>query len=192
MSSNEIIERLVVEVSSDPLSPVKNFNAAVEYEKLNQTASAVGFYLRAVEYGYETHPLIAYASLLRISICMEGQKDRNWTVSNTLLQAIAFLPTRPEAYFLMSRFYEKSAQWQESYTQACIGQVYSKQRLEELPVHVDYIGDLGFMFQRAVSAWWVGRREESISTFLTLSASQTLPLNYKQAVSDNLERLGIL
>ena len=192
MSSNEIIERLVVEVSSDPLSPVKNFNAAVEYEKLHQTASAVGFYLRAVEYGFVTHPLIAYASLLRISICMEGQKDRNWTVSNTLLQAIAFIPTRPEAYFLLSRFYEKSAQWQESYTNACVGQVYSKQRLEDLPVDVDYIGDLGLLFQRAVSAWWIGRKDESINILLALSASPNLPFNYKQAVSDNLARLEIL
>jgi hypothetical protein len=192
MSSNEIIERLVIEVSSDPLSPVKNFNAAVEYEKLHQSASAVGFYLRAVEYGFETQPLIAYASLLRISICMEGQKDRNWTVSNTLLQAVAFLPTRPEAYFLLSRFYEKSAQWQESYTYACLGQVYSKQRFEDLPVEVDYIGDLGLLFQRAVSAWWVGRKDESTNTLLVLAANPSLPFNYKQAVSDNLSRLGIL
>lgn len=192
MSSNEIIERLVVEVSSDPLSPVKNFNAAVEYEKLHQTASAVGFYLRAVEYGFETHPLIAYASLLRISICMEGQKDRNWTVSNTLLQAIAFLPTRPEAYFLLSRFYEKSTQWQESYTNACLGQVFSKQRLENLPVDVEYIGEQGLLFQRAVSAWWIGRKDESVNILLALSASPSLPFNYKQAVSDNLSRLEIL
>lgn len=192
MSSNEIIERLVVEVSSDPLSPVKNFNAAVEYEKLHQSASAVGFYLRAVEYGYETHPLIAYASLLRISICMESQKDRNWTVSNTILQAIAFLPTRPEAYFLMSRFYERSAQWQESYTYACLGQVYSKNRLEPLPTDVTYIGDLGLMFQRAISAWWIGRNDESVSTLLFLAASPDLPFMYKQAVSDNLSRLGIV
>jgi hypothetical protein len=189
MSSNEIIERLVVEVSSDPLSPVKNFNAAVEYEKLNQTASAVGFYLRAVEYGFETHPLIAYASLLRISICMEGQKDRNWTVSNTILQAMAFLPARPEAYFLMSKFYEKSAQWQESYTFSQLGLMYSEHSMLELPLDVSYIGTNGLLFQKAVSAWWIGRKDESIKLFTHLSTIKNLPIDYQISIKENLERI---
>jgi len=38
------IEDLVVELSKDPFNPVLNFDVAVEYEKQNQTASAVTFY----------------------------------------------------------------------------------------------------------------------------------------------------
>jgi hypothetical protein len=185
MSSNKIIESLVVEVSTDSLNPVLNFNAAVEYEKLNQTASAVGFYLRAVEYGYETDPLIAYTSLLRISICMDGQKDRNWTVSNTILQAITFLPGRPEAYFLMSKFYEQAAQWQESYTFAQLGLLYSEQVMLELPVDVSYIGTNGLLFQKAVAGWWIGRKDESAELLKYLSTA-TLPEVYKNAVLNNL------
>ena len=192
MSSNEIIERLVVEASKDPLSPVMNFNIAVEYEKLNQTASAVGFYLRAAEYGHDTHPLIVYASLLRISICMEGQKDRNHTVSNTILQAVAYLPERPEAYFLMSQFSERYANWQEAYTFSCIGEMYANQRLENLPVEVGYIGVLGFTFQKTVSAWWLGRRDESMNGTLLLAARSDLPPKYREAVHSNLDKLGIL
>ena len=189
MSSNEIIERLVVEVSTNPLDPVLNFNAAVEYEKLHQTASAVGFYLRAVEYGFESHPLIAYASLLRISICMEGQKDRNWTVSNTILQAIAFLPARPEAYFLMARFYERSAQWQECYTFACMGLMFSSQEMISLPIDVEYIGESGLEFEKAVSAWWIGRLDESVKILHKLLDTPGLPENYKNAVKSNLDRI---
>ena len=192
MSSNETIERLVVDASKDPLSPVMNFNIAVEYEKLNQTASAVGFYLRAAEYGYSTHPLITYSSLLRVSICMEGQKDRNWTVSNTLLQAIAYLPDRPEGYFLMSRFYERSGSWQESYTFAEMGLARASSRHTGLPVDVEYIGEAGLVFQKAVAGWWIGRMDESKNLFLALLAGQGLPMNYREAVSNNLVRLGVL
>lgn len=191
MSSNKIIERLVVEVSTNPLDPVLNFNAAVEYEKLNQTASAVGFYLRAVEYGFNTEQLIAYSSLLRISICMEGQKDRNLTVSNTILQAISFLPARPEAYFLISKFYEKSAQWQESYTFAQIGLMYASQEMNKLPVDVSYIGAEGLIFQKAVSAWWIGRRNESIELLKYLESLPNLDPNYKISVKSNLERITV-
>lgn len=188
MSSNEIIERLVVEVSTDSLNPVLNFNAAVEYEKLNQTASAVGFYLRAVEYGYESDPLVAYASLLRISICMDGQKDRNWTVSNTILQAISFLPGRPEAYFLMAQFYERSTQWQESYAFAQLGLLYSEQAMLPLPVDVTYIGTNGLLFQKAVAGWWIGRRDES-AQILNYLLTVDLPEIYRSAVLSNLKNV---
>jgi tetratricopeptide (TPR) repeat protein len=190
MSSNQIIEQIVVEVSTDPLNPVLNFNAAVEYKNLNQTASAVGFYLRAAEYGIESHPLIVYSSLLNISICMESQKDRAWTVSNTILQAISYLPMRPEAYFMLSKFYEKSGQWQEAYTFAKLGLLYADYEMIALPEFTDYIGKEGLEFQLAVSAWWIGRNEESFGLHKKLSKSKTLPKLYKDTVLSNLSKMA--
>jgi len=192
MSSNEIIERLIVEASSDPLDAKKNFDIAVEYEKLGQTASAVGFYLRAAEYGYETEPLIAYASLLRISICIEDQKDRRNTVSNVILQAIAHLTKRPEAYFLLSRFYEKDGNWQECYTYASVGLMVLNNPLVRLPVDIDgYHGDYSLEFQVAMSAWWIGRKDESIKRLQELSLREDLSAVYRSAVFDNLIKVGI-
>ena len=46
-----MIENLIVDLSHDPFNPVLNFDVAVEYEKSNQIASAVSFYLRCAEYG---------------------------------------------------------------------------------------------------------------------------------------------
>jgi len=192
MSSNEIIQKLVVEASSDPLDAKKNFDIAVEYEKLGQTASAVGFYLRAAEYGYETEPLIAYASLLRISICIEGQKDRKHTVSNVILQAIAYLPKRPEAYFLLSRFYEKDGNWQECYTYATVGLMVLDYPVAKLPVSIDgYHGDYALEFQVAMSAWWIGRKDESIKRLQELSLREDLSAMYRSAVFDNLIKVGV-
>jgi tetratricopeptide (TPR) repeat protein len=191
MSSNDLIERLVVDASNDPLNPKKNFDIAIEYERLGQTASAVGFYLRAAEYGYKTDPLITYTSLLKISVCIEGQKDRKNTVSNVILQAMAYLPERPEAYFLLSKFYEKDAGWQETYTYASLGANALKTSHIDLPVVVgDYHGAYAFKFQIAVSAWWIGRREESLRLLNELDARTDLSDIYKNAVKANLEKLG--
>ena len=66
ITCNNIIENLVVQLSTDSFNPELNFKCAVEYEKLNQTASAVSFYLRAAEYGVGSHKDITYASLLKI------------------------------------------------------------------------------------------------------------------------------
>jgi hypothetical protein len=188
MSSNEIIERLIVDASTDPLNAEKNLAIAVEYEKLGQTASAVGFYLRAAEYGYKTDYLLTYAALLRVSICIEGQKDRSLTVSNVLLQAIAYMPDRPEAYLLMSKFYEKSGAWQESYTFAVMGSWHTRQ-LFELPVDVGYPGWFALEFQQAIAAWWIGRRDESLKMLRDLSDNRFLTSEYAEAVADNLARL---
>jgi hypothetical protein len=188
MSSNEIIEQLVVDLSSDSLNPDKNLAVAVEYEKLGQTASAVGFYLRASEYGYKSSPFTTYAALLRVSICIEGQKDRNLTVSNVLLQAIAYMPDRPEAYLLMSKFHEKSGNWQESYTYANLGLMHTRQ-IFDLPIDVGYPGRYSLDFQSAIAAWWIGRKSESLEELRDLLKYPIGP-EYLEAVKSNLERLS--
>jgi hypothetical protein len=188
MSSNEVIERLVVDASTDPLNPEKNLAIAVEYEKLGQTASAVGFYLRAAEYGYKSDPDVTYSALLRVSICIEGQKDRGLTVSNVLLQAIAYMPRRPEAYLLMSKFYERAGSWQESYTYAVLGLGWTRQ-LFDLPVDVGYPGHYALEFQQAIAAWWIGRQNESLAMLRELAYDKFTNQEYQQAALSNLKRL---
>lgn len=181
----ENIENLVVELSKDPFNPELNFNCAVEYEKLNQTASAVSFYLRCAEYGYNTHKTLTYNSLLRISRCFEDQKDRLWNVSNYIYHAITVQPERPEAYFMLSQFFERSMQWQESYTWACIG--LTKQDYDFLPASIGYFGKYCLDFQKAVAGWWIGQKEESKYIFLNL-LKLDIPESYISASQANLEK----
>lgn len=183
------INMLIEDASHDMFNPVLNFNIAKEYESLSQTASAVSFYLRAAEYGYESEPLIVYSSLLRMSICFEDQKDRNLTVNNAVLQAIAHMPNRPEAYFLLARFHERSGNWQECYAMAEVGLMFSRLRLEPLPIDVEYPGEYGLHFEKALSAWWIGRDKESVSAFNRLLEDPSVSDFYKQTIKDNLDRM---
>jgi hypothetical protein len=180
------IEELVVELSKDPFNPALNFDVAVEYEKQNQTASAVSFYLRTAEYGHETHPSLVYASLLKAAHCFDDQNDRQATVSNCLLQAVAFLPYRPEGYFLLAQFHERLGQWQECYTWANIG--LHNQLNSPLPVHVGYEGQYVLLFEKAISAWWIGRKDESLELLHKLDGMK-LNNDYEVAVKSNLGRL---
>lgn len=181
------IENYVIELSKDPFNPELNFKCAAEYEKLNQTASAVSFYLRCAEYGYQTHKNITYNSLLRISRCFEDQKDRQWNVSNYIYHALTVDPNRPEAYFMASQFHEISGNWQESYTWACIG--LTKQKYEPLLVDVGYEGIYCLEFQKAVSGWWIGQQKESNEIFNRL-LSQDISEKYKLAIENNLKRIS--
>lgn len=184
-----IINNLIESVSHDILNPFSNFEIAKEYERINQPASAVSFYLRAAEYGVDNPAAreIVYSSLLRMSICFEDQRDRNWTVTNCILQAMAFIPNRPEAYFLYSRFHERAANWQECYTFAVLGQQFANS--SPLPVDVEYPGRYALEFEQAVAGWWIGRSEESKKILENLIARPEVQEPYIGAIKYNLERL---
>lgn len=181
------IESLVVDLSKDPFNAELNFKCAVEYQSINQTASAVSFYLRTAEYG---EGVLVYNSLLRLARCFEDQNDRVHTVSNCILQAVAYMPERPEAYFMMSQFHERSGNWQECYTWAELGLAALKEDFKHLPAHVGYYGDYVLEFEKAVAGWWIGRAQESTELLLKLS-SMDLAKEYKDAVRNNLERLNV-
>jgi len=181
-----LIETLIADLSQDPFNPQLNFSVACEYDKHKQIASAVSFYLRTAEYGKDTHPWLVYASLLKLAECFEHQHDRLHTVSNALLQAIAYIPYRQEGYFLMARYHERQQNWQECYTWAEMGM--RQQLLHPLPVDVGFVS-YGLAFEKAVAGWWVGRKDESVLLFKQL-LEKDLTLEYRIAVQDNLNRIS--
>ena len=190
---NMNIGDLVAELSSDSLNPELNFKVAEEYRLLNQTASAVSFYLRVVELGKDTHPLFSYCALIRMSECFSSQNDRNLTVTGALLQAITLIPDAPDAYFLLARAYESMNSWQESYTWAVIGSQIERLRpvgYFQFPVSTGYPGRFCFSYQKAISAFWIGRLVESRRELKILDAIDDIPEEYKNSIKFNLERLN--
>jgi len=184
------LPNLIVRLSQDPFNSDLNFDVAEEYLLHNQTASAVSFYLRCVEYAPPTSPK-GYTSLLRMAQCFHDQQGRELSVTNCLLQAVAYDDTRPEAYFKLSEYFERAGQWQESYTWAIMGEGWSNAKPEPLPANIGYAGSYCLLFQRSIAAWWIGRKDESLAGLKVLSA---LNLNqmYRDAVNYNLEKLNAL
>lgn len=184
----EKIEDLVVDLSKDPFNASLNFAVAKAYEQLNQTASAVSFYLRTAEYSEKEQDPLVYASLIKMAHCFRDQNDRNHTVTNCLLQAIAYWPERPEAYFFLSQFHEKSGNWQECYAFAEIG--LHQQDFDPLPVETGYYGKYCLEFEKAVSSFWIGRKDDSIIGFINLKKYDLKP-EFAAAVDDNLKKLNV-
>ncbi len=89
----------------DPKDEKICFELGLEYEKLGQTASAIGLYLRATE--FTTNIELSYEALCRIGLCFERQGNRWFMIKGIYLRAISLLPNRPEANFLLCRAYER-------------------------------------------------------------------------------------
>ena len=175
----------VVKLSTDSLNPELNFKVAVEYEKLGQYAAAMSFYLRSAEYGWIKENELAYTALLKIALCAESMQDRKATALNSLLQAVNIASWRPEAYFLLSQYYERVGDWQQCYTWANLGHSLEPFTMKDLPAEVGYLGTDSLVFQLALSYWWLGDKDQSRSLFESLQYS-SLPEQYLRVVEHNL------
>jgi len=188
----DTLPNLIHRLSQDPFNYLLNFNVAQKYLELNQTASAVSFFLRCAEYGEDVIGArdYVYSSLLAIAKCFDTQSGREHSVTNTLLQAIAYDDSRPEAYFFLAQYHEKASNWQECYTFAKMGMGWSFADYRPL-LDLGYYGQAYLEFQMAIAAWWIGRKEESLQLLNKLDKMDLHPV-YQQAVKNNLEKLNAL
>lgn len=185
---NSLNDNLVYYIM-DPKNPLYNFHLGKSYEDQGHAAAAAGFYLRTAE--YSDSDLLCYEALLRMALCFNRQGSRVFTVKGVLLRAISLMPERPEAYFLLSRTYEVNRDWQEAYTWAIVGGKLEKVNFnQKLLTNVEYPGPYGFIFERAVAAWWIGLYSESLHLFRKLRKNPKVSYDHMLSVTQNLENLS--
>ena len=93
------LQDYLLEFIKDPDNYTTNFNLGVYYDTIDQTASAVSYYLRCAE--RTDSDLFKYQCILRSALCFSVQGCRNTTVKGLFQHAIAIMPTRPEGYYLL-------------------------------------------------------------------------------------------
>lgn len=174
-----------------PENAENNFSLGIYYDKIGQTASAASFYLRTAE--RTDDKLLQYESLIRAAMCFEKQGARNFTVKGLYQNAVAVCPTRPEGYYLLSRFYEhdkKDGHWKDSFLTASLGENVSNFNSPPLRTRVDYPGKYGILYQKALAAWWCGLCHESRDIFNDLIKNYKLDETHKSKVLENLEKFN--
>lgn len=184
-----MISKLISTYINNVNDPKANYDLALYYESIGQYASAVSYYLRCAERSDDR--LLQYECLLRCARCFEHQGTRRFTVRGILQQAVALLPTRPEAYYYLSRILEGSSngdgRWFDSYTYASIGLSIAQHSGDYI---LDYPGSYALLFQKAVAAWWCGLCDDSRNMFLDLHCNYDLDKLHADSVCSNLARLG--
>ncbi len=171
----------------DPDSFDHNFDLGNHYFSIGQTATAVSFYLRAAERTNLGN--LQYECMLKAGICFAKQGTRNNSVTGMFQHAISLLPTRPEGYFLLSRFYERTEQWFLGYTMASIGWEVSTEDHSPLLTDVEYPGKYGILFEKAVLSWWCGLCDESRDLFKQVLYKYPVEKQYKESCINNLKFL---
>ena len=166
-----------------------NFKLGNYYNSIGQTASAVSYYIRTSERTNDKEQ--AYSCLLAAANCFDSQGCRSNSVKGMLQNAISLLPSRPEAYFLLSRFYERQSNYQDSYLIASIGESVSNRECGPLDINVGYPGFYGIIFEKAVSAWHCGLCDESCNLHYDLLEKYEMDSIHTGAVTHNIEKLFV-
>lgn len=167
-----------------------NYNVALIYESIGQTAAAISYFLRAAERTNDNN--LAYECLLKIGLCFERQGGRNNSVRGAYKHAVCLMPKRPEAYFLLSRYYERTQDHVDSYTTAELALQFADFNQVPLRSHVEYPGKYGIIFEKMVSSWWWGKPKETRRLLQVLKneyGSAMDPVHYA-ATQNNLMKLG--
>jgi FkbM family methyltransferase len=188
MKTNSTLITLLEKFIYDPADAETNFALAIYYNRIGQTASAVSYYIRTAE--RTDNDLLKYECLVKAAICFEKQGTRAFSVKGLLQHAIALLPTRPEAYFFLSRLHEieqKEGDWFLCYTLASIGLGVCDHNSPPLITDVGYPGKYGLLFEKAVSSWWCGLCEESRTLFKDLLVNHNIDSVHRAAVITNLK-----
>jgi GR25 family glycosyltransferase involved in LPS biosynthesis len=182
------IEELLTQYSLDPENPEHNFNVGTWYWEQGHTAPALSYFLRCAE-RCDNHNL-AYEALVMGHFCYEKQGTRDCTARTLLQHALCLLPERPEAYFLLARFHEKRQQWQDAYIYASQGILFSKNDLEPLKTSLEYPGEYGLYFEKAISSYWWGKGNEARKLLQHIKNNYKLDAVHYEAVQSNLMQLG--
>jgi hypothetical protein len=183
-----MLNDLIIDYVNDPENSSKNYNVGLEYEKIGQTAAAISFFLRAAE--RTDNDDLAYECLIRIGLCFERQKNRNYTVKSMFYAAMALISKRPEAYYHLSRMLESEKQHFESYTMAELGLSVAENEYKN--TNIGYGGRGYLLFQKAVNAWWRGRCMEARQILQNILNNHWSELDdrHKKLVERNITSLG--
>lgn len=155
----------LIDFCLDTENPEKNYKLAQWYEKQNHTASAHVYYFRTAE--RTANENFAYTSLLRSSICYKSQGKRDATEKLLIHAALSFLPKRPEAYYLLSLFYQRKEEWDQCYLYADFGLKCYENEVDTIDLP-EYQGKYALIYQKAIASWWWGKGEESKKLFQIL------------------------
>ncbi len=194
---DNIFQTTLVDYSLDCDNPEKNYNLALQYYNIGQTAAAISFFLRAAEIYQEKnyHPdQNAYKCLLYAAKCFDLQKNRDASTKSMLSQAITLCPERPEAYFYMAKFYESQQKYCECYTFSSLALSLLQEDVFVCDI-LEYKGKHDLLLLKAKSSWYMGKVKECMDTYSTLCNNDEywnkLSLNDKNYIMDTAKKLNL-
>ena len=178
--------RNLINLINEPYNDMNNFNLAYEYDNIDQTASALSYYLRCAE--FTKNKDLAYECMLRMSKCLSKQGNRDYKELACIKHALSICPNRPEANYILSLYHSYKGNWLDSYIYACNGLENIDTKCNPLIKNINYLNiDHLLEFQKAFSGYNKGKIYESKEIYYNLLNDCKLCHSYTSIIKDNLK-----
>lgn len=163
-----------------------NSNYALANFYFNQSlwSSAVSFYLRSAElYHLNGNKDNAYECILKIAECISKEGRRKHAEKSILMDAISYRPDVAYGFLKLSQYFESTQNWQESNVYATLA--LNKKNKKDPDYYM-------YLFQVAVSLWWVGDGKHSRELMFELAEnySHLMDDDFKALLQKNITSLG--
>jgi tetratricopeptide (TPR) repeat protein len=174
----------------DPTDPENNFNLAVAYFDIGQTASAVSFFLRCADRTEDLN--LAYECLIHMGECFDSQGNRLEHVMCMYKHAISICPNRPEAYYLLANFENWHKKYSDAYCHTIQGLNCDLDH-PEFRVKTRYLGRVSLLYEKVVASWHWGKNEEHTLGLKELVADYWDELDdlHQEKVIEMMQRAGV-
>lgn len=186
-----MIDDLLNDYILNPENPEKNFNLAIKYKELGQTAAAISFFLRCADRSNNNLDL-AYESLIHVGECFDTQGNRFEHVRCMYKHAISIIPSRPEAYYKLANFQNWHQQYQDSYTLCKQALDICDFSLPNFKSKIKYPGKWGLIYERAVAEWNWGKGQQCRKSYRELFKNYWDEVDdwHKQRIQERITSLG--
>lgn len=173
----EAIKECLVKFIDKPHDDELNFKLAYSYDIEKQYATAYSYYLRCAE--YTDNDIFAAESLIRCSLCINKQKNRDEKELYLIKHAITASPYSIEPYYIASLYFSwrsgnapEKRLWLDSYMYACMGINLLENNLET----GSFKYDIGYSkeniyYQKAYAGKNIGKIDEARDIYTRILTS---------------------
>ena len=173
----EAIKECLVKFIEKPYNDELNFKLGYSYDIEKQYATAYSYYLRCAE--YTDNNIFAAESLIRCSLCINKQKNRDEKELYLIKHAITASPCSIEPYYIASLYFSwrsgnapEKRLWLDSYMYACMGINLLENNLET----VSFKNDIGYSkeniyYQKAYAGKNIGKIDEARDIYTRILTS---------------------
>jgi hypothetical protein len=181
MSLQRTLEKHIM----DPKNPPLCYDLAKEYDKLENGAMAVSLYLKSADLSDDKQ--LQYKAMIGIGRCYDRQRDRGFTVEGAFMDAIALLPNRPEAHYLLARHYAKTTEWKKCLMHSNIGLESDDDNGKN--IELGYDGWKYLKYFQALATWQIAGQQNGKELLFDLKYKYDLESDLKLKISEKLDRI---
>lgn len=181
----ELTEKLKLFVA-DTDNPIRCYEVGMEYSKIGQLPAAQTFFTKAAEKSDDK--ILQYECLLRIHSIFVSLGNRATGAVAMAQRAIVECPNRPEAYYLLVKFFESNKQFHQALVYAQLALEIVNFDSPPLRGDIEFPGKYKLLYHKATNLliWGMEKQAREVIQLLSDNYADVMDSECSELVYDTL------